>query len=515
MKPSLMQGQSLYAKLKREVAETVLSQSFNLLGHSSEKNYRRLIGALSKVAKTEHQKMIADWIQNWVSEGNPGAAFLTRIFRQIHPNVRRNYLAQMIANLFFRDQEVYERLRREHGLNPPSIMLISPTMRCNYRCNGCYAHNYNMDEDMPPEVLDRVLNEAEALGTRFFIILGGEPFLYPSLFDIFKKHSGSCFQVYTNGSLIDKDMAARLVELGNVSPQVSLEGFREQTDPWRGKGAFDRAMRAMDNLREAGCIFAFSTVVSPHNIDTVTSDEFIDLMIEKGALYGWYFLYMPVSGEPDLSLMPTPEQRNKLRVELTRFRKTKPILFVDFWNDGVLTAGCINGGRIYLHINHRGDVEPCIFCHYATHNINQTSLVEALKSPFFKALRSRMPYDYNTLLPCPIIDHPEIMRSAIKESGAYPTHEGAEKTYTELTDEIDKYAAEVQALFNPIWEQEYLPWADKWMQVMDHPPEQVQTRKEAYYENKEKLPEEAPTTEKSQEETHITEKSPEEAPVIK
>lgn len=478
------QRRQFYTKLKRGLAETILSQAFNLLSHSSDKNYRRLVSALTRLAKTEHQKMIAAWITKWVSEGNPGALFLTRAFRQLHPNVRKRYLAKMIANLFFRDQEVFEQLRKQHGLNPPSVMLVSPTMRCNYRCTGCYAGSYSMDEDLPPEVFDRVLSEAEGIGTRFFIILGGEPFLYRLLLDIFEKHSGSCFQVYTNGSLIDEDMATKLVELGNVAPQVSLEGLRKETDEWRGKGVFDQSMKAMDNLRKAGCMFAFSTVVTPHNIDAITSDEFIDLMIEKGALYGWYFLYMPVGRGPDLSYMPTPEQRNKLRLAVNHFRETRPILLVDFWNDAPLTAGCINAGRIYFHINHRGDVEPCIFAHYATHNIKQSSLVEALKSPFFQELRSKQPFSYNTLRPCPIIDHPEIMRSALKKWGAYPTHEGAEKTYNELSQGLDRYAAEMEALYAPIWEEEYSSWAGKWMEVMDHPPERVKERKEAYYSGK-------------------------------
>ena len=109
----------IYTKLKREVAEVILSQAFNLLSHSSEQNYRRLVSALTKVAKTEHQKMIAAWISDWVSEGNPGAVFLTRAFRQLHPRVRKNYLAKMISSLFFRDQEVFDQFRKEYGLNPP------------------------------------------------------------------------------------------------------------------------------------------------------------------------------------------------------------------------------------------------------------------------------------------------------------------------------------------------------------------------------------------------------------
>ena len=53
-------------------------------------------------------------------------------------------------------------------------------------------------------------------------------------------------------------MAAKLVDLGNVAPQISVNGPAEFTDndASRGKGAFKTVMRAMDNLREAGCVFA-------------------------------------------------------------------------------------------------------------------------------------------------------------------------------------------------------------------------------------------------------------------
>lgn len=44
-----------------------------------------------------------------------------------------------------------------------------------------------------------------------------------------------------------------------------------------------------------------------------------------------------------------------------KFRQTKPIFTMDFWNDGEYAGGCIAGGRRYLHINAGGDVDPCVF----------------------------------------------------------------------------------------------------------------------------------------------------------
>ena len=85
--------------------------------------------------------------------------------------------------------------------------------------------------------------------------------------------------------------------MGNIAPQISINGPAEYTNASRGKGAFDICMRAMDNLRQAGCVFGFSSLVIRDNVDAICSEEWIDLLIEKGALYGWLFLYMPVGGE--------------------------------------------------------------------------------------------------------------------------------------------------------------------------------------------------------------------------
>lgn len=483
----LSKGRELYQSTKREISEQALSQALNILGHTSEENYRRLSGAFHRIANTEQQKMIADWIGWWVSPGNPGAQFLHRLIRNTHPNVRKNFLAKILVNLFFRNPYAYKRFKEENGFMPPAILLISPTMRCNYHCLGCYASEYSRKDELPPEVLDRVITEAKAVGTRFFIFVGGEPLIYRPIFDLIKKHHDVAFHVYTNASLIDEAVADRIVALGNVAPQISLEGFREETDQRRGPGSFDRAVRAMDLLRERGVIFAFSATVYRDNVDVVTSDEWIDFMIEKGAMYGWYFLYMPVGGDTDLSLMPTPAERDKVRRATQRFRKTKPMIFADFWGDSPLTGGCIAGGRLYLHLNHRGDLEPCIFCHFAVpgYNVKEKPYAEALKSPLLMAWRRMQPFNYNALRPCPIIDHPRVLRTLVHRYGAQPTHPGAEHVITTLEKDLDRYSQGMAQLYSPaLWEDEY-PWAEKWLEVMDFPVERVQARKAGYEAGKE------------------------------
>lgn len=230
--------------------------------------------------------------------------------------------------------------------------------------------------------MDRILAEAKELGIYGIVLSGGEPFVYPYLLDMAQKNNDIAFMVYTNGTRIDEKVADRLQDLGNISPAVSLEGWGEDTDARRGKGTFKKIMKAMDLMKERGIIFGASITITRNNIGQITSDNFIDFLIDKGVRYIWSFHYIPIGRKPDPDLMVLPEQRVYL-FGINYLRTNKPILIVDFWNDAQLTNGCIAGGISYIHINARGDVEPCAFVHFAVDNIREKSLFEVLKTLSF------------------------------------------------------------------------------------------------------------------------------------
>ncbi|MBA7521934.1 3-dehydroquinate synthase [subsurface metagenome] len=249
----------------------------------------------------------------------------------------------------------------------------------------------------------------------------------------------------------------KIAELGNIFVIFSLEGFVEKTDDRRGKGVYQKVMQGMDNLREVGVPFGFSVMVTRQNTDTLVSDKFSDMMVDKGCLIGWYFLYIPVGLNPDTSLMPTAEQRELLRVQgPQRIRNEKPILVIDFWNDAPHMGGCIAGGRHFFHINSHGDAEPCIFIHMATDNIHDKSLREIIASPYFKAFRTRQPYGENLLRPCTMIDHPEVLREICAECHPYSTDGLMCGLITSpINDALDKYSQEVAKIMDPVWEREF------------------------------------------------------------
>lgn len=451
------------ARERRDYERTasIISGALAVVG-SSDLAMRGLMLAVKRTVKTPQQQMTAEWLKNYTAPGRPGKQFFKNI-RHLHPNVRKRFVAGMMANFFMRDPEFTESLLTERGISSPTAILISPSMRCNLRCVGCYAAEYENEDDLTEEQVESIITQGEAIGSRVYVMLGGEPFVWRPLLDIIERHPQSVFMVFTNASMINDRVADRIVELGNICPTISIEGGREATDARRGAGTYDRVMAAMDRLRERHAMFAFSATATSQNLDEILSDEFTDLMVEKGAFYGWYFSYMPVGREPDLSLMPSPQQRDQLRRGVMRIRNSKPLLVADFWGDGTLTGGCLSGGRRYIHINNKGDVEPCIFAHFATDNIKEKPLIDCLCSDFFKDLRRMQPFGKNLLRPCPLIDHPAVMKKVVERNHAYATHDGAETLINELQPGLHKYAAGVRDILNPVWQNE-MEWAHRWLE---------------------------------------------------
>lgn len=429
------------------------------------------IQAVTIGAKTALKLMSSISEDNWMRLVHPiisrqsmpeGVLIIDLMLRKLHqkfPTLSRNVRERFVQNFIVKPFAVYGPRRKifyeANGYQVPSLIVISPSMKCNLNCYGCYAGDYKKGEDLDFDVVNRVINEAKDMGIFFFVISGGEPNAWPHLTRMLEIHSDAIFQIYTNGILIDDKRADDFARLGNALPCISVEGFEKETDGRRGKGAFRKISDAMDRLRERGVIFGFSATATRENNEFIVSDEFIDYYNDKGISIGWYFNYIPIGKEPDLDLMPTPEQRDYRRRRIIEIRDTRRMVVADFWNDGILTDGCMAGGYEYLHIISNGDVEPCVFCHFAADNIKEKSLKEVLESPFFKAFRRKRPYNENLLRPCTIIDNPHILREAVEEGGAHPTHKGSESIITGLAPAIDEYAKQYGEIADRAWREEY------------------------------------------------------------
>lgn len=443
--------------LKNYSTEKIVSLLLSLATNASTENLARMTYLMELIPKKDYYRERIRWIRQLIRENHPSIAFPRRILKELHPNQREKWITNLAVNHLLSGTNKRKAWQEREGYYPPSTVVISPTMKCNLSCYGCYAGDYGKSLELSLEEIDSILTQIKEMGIYFAVISGGEPFFKKDIFEIFRKHSDMAFLVFTHGGLIDEQLVAQLIEVGNVMPAFSLEGYEQETDERRGPGHFKKVMRAMDLLRENGLSFCGSFTQTSRNTEIITSDEYIDMLVAKGVFALWLFTYVPVGREPDLQLMATPEQRDLLRRRTIDFRAGKPMLFVDFWNDGPIISGCIAGGRKYFHINANGDIEPCVFCHFAVDNIRRTTLREALNSPLFRTIRDVQGRHDNLLRPCMLIDHPDVGRELFRSEGAYATHEGADAIFGPLGEEMDDYARRYGELAEPAWEREFAP----------------------------------------------------------
>lgn len=434
-------------KLKLKVTTPLVKGMFNILPHISEKRVisltKRFYGENSY---PEGQKFI-----------EKSFATLKHVFKVANSNCKNKIINNLIINAGIKGQKIRNQVTKEAGFDIPVLIVVSPTQRCPLRCYGCYAAEQSKDGDLTYEAFDKLVTEAKEMGIYFFVITGGEPYVYEHLFKIFEKHNDVYFQTYTSGvTLAKKDHVEKLAKLGNVLPCISIEGFEEQTDKRRGKGHFKRLKQAMTNLKEAGVPFGFSGTVTRENNDLMLSDELIDYYINEGCSLGYLFQYMPIGRAPVFDLVPTPKQRMERLDKILDLRKRKPILLADFWMDGPLVGGCLAGGRRYIHVNNLGHAEPCVFAQAWDMSVYEHSLMDILtNSKLFAAIRKRQPYNDNLLRPCMIIDVPECWREAVEESNATLSYKTADNTSKELRQNIEDFAKEYAELADPVWNDRY------------------------------------------------------------
>jgi MoaA/NifB/PqqE/SkfB family radical SAM enzyme len=313
------------------------------------------------------------------------------------------------------------------------------------------------------------------MGMRFFVISGGEPLLYKSenrtILDLAEKWNDCFFLMYTNGTLINKDIASRLADLGNITPAISVEGYQPETDERRGNGVFQKIIKAKDNLISYGVPFGLSVTATHKNINTLLSESFYDYYFEEfGATYMWVFQYMPIGRDFSKDLMITPMERMQLQKIQDKLLKGKEYFVADFWNGAPITNGCISCGRSnggYFYINWDGNIMPCVFVPYYHDNVitlynSGKSLSDAMFSPLFvKGREWQKEYNRdknnpgNLITPCFIRDHYQTFYEIAQQCHVLPENEEADESFhsKEYYDFMLKFDQELEELAAPVWDE--------------------------------------------------------------
>lgn len=282
----------------------------------------------------------------------------------------------------------------EEGLHVPAFLIASITSRCNLNCAGCYSRFNKATVDTAPvqqltsEEWLRIFREAEELGISFIMLAGGEPMIRRDIIEAAGSMQNIIFPVFTNGTFVDERYFKLFDECRNLIPVLSIEGGKEITDARRGKGIYDRLTANMKAFKENGLIFGASITVTTENYKEVTSQEFINSMIEQGCKLVIYVEFVPVTDEA-MHLAPGEAERTYMAESMDALREhyANDMVLLSFPGDELAMGGCMAAGREFFHINSHGSAEPCPFSPYSDINVKETSLKEAIQSRFFETLR--------------------------------------------------------------------------------------------------------------------------------
>ena len=439
--------------MKKEIEEFGVKGALGLLRKNPEKALPKLMDIADAVSRGEMpvqraamRRAIEDGESNW-------HRMLMRMLVEVDPAILDTLIVDFALNANMEGWRRQVEARERYGCNVPWAILLDPSSACTLHCKGCWAADYGNRLTLSFDDIDSIIEQGKQLGVYLYIYTGGEPLVRKAdIVRLCEKHDDCVFLAFTNGTLIDEAFCDEMLRVRNFVPAVSVEGDRESTDARRGAGVYDRAVHAMGLMRERKIPFGISCCYTSANFEQVSTPAYIDQMSAWGAMFVWYFHYMPVGTDADISLMASPEQRREMYYRVREFRETKDLFAMDFQNDGEFVQGCIAGGRRYLHINANGDVDPCVFVHFSDSNIHEKTLLECLQSPLFMAYHDGQPFNDNMLRPCPMLENPQLLREMVERTGAHSTNlEGAE-TVEELCGRCDAYAEHWRPVADDLWD---------------------------------------------------------------
>ncbi len=260
-----------------------------------------------------------------------------------------------VTKLLFNDEYFGDSLRYSHasrgaahgttsGSGP--VVVWNSTRTCNLKCIHCYmdsdARKYQ--DELTTEEAKRFIDDLAEFRVPVLLFSGGEPLIRPDFFELaeYTAERGIRPTLSTNGTLITREVAQRIKDIGVGYVGISLDGLREVNDKFRGReGAFQAAMEGIQNCVAVGQRVGLRFTINSHNLAEL--DNIFDF-IEEEQIDRVCFYHLVYSGRGNRMVDEdvTPQQSRQAMETIIRravdFEERglkKEILTVDNHCDGV------------------------------------------------------------------------------------------------------------------------------------------------------------------------------------
>lgn len=154
------------------------------------------------------------------------------------------------------------------------VVVWNMTRRCNLKCVHCYAQALDVEgrDDISTEQAKAMIDDLAAYGAPVMLFSGGEPLVRRDLVELARHatQKGMRAVISTNGTLITKEKAKELKEVGLSYVGISLDGMEAVHDHFRGvPGAFRKAIQGIENCQAEGLKVGLRFTINKRNAGEV------------------------------------------------------------------------------------------------------------------------------------------------------------------------------------------------------------------------------------------------------
>ena len=161
---------------------------------------------------------------------------------------------------------------RDDKFSFADIAYIELTRSCNLKCKHCLNNSgEKLKNQLNYKELIRIVDDFSKAGIFEIRFTGGEPLLFPKIYELinYATEKGIYVSIGTNGTLINESVSKKLKKAGLKKCVISLDGTREAHDLIRGKGCYEKVIKAIKYLKKERITIKINSVIMKSNMQDV------------------------------------------------------------------------------------------------------------------------------------------------------------------------------------------------------------------------------------------------------
>jgi len=284
---------------------------------------------------------------------------------------------------------------------------IELTYRCNLACVHCYCEGFDSSvPELTTAELKIILDQMRKEGCLYLCLTGGEPLIRNDFMDIYlyAKRKGFIITLFSNATLLNKDVAKKLEKSPPCSIEITLNGITQETYEriTQVSGSFKQALANIIDLVKRNLPVVLKTNCLKQNFQEIAGiKSFADKLLGRRQGRG-KFIYDTMI-YPRLNGDQTPCRYRLSSQELLQMRKNDPDIWKEYKKMFCLGFSDLKRDKKYLYhcdtwrnsffITPYGKLRFCQFSSKFESDLRYYSLREGFYNSFPRVLNEEFKSD--------------------------------------------------------------------------------------------------------------------------